>query len=240
MKLGTILSIVIGLAIGSAICMQAPEAQAEARQEDQRLWQEVIKERNPQPERIIYITTEQETTQEDKEIQKQEVLEETKQEEIKQEEDFFTVRERKTGYSKDVQLLAAIAYTEQEEFINYFNSQERILVKINGEQVYLPKDKAGRMAFEYAMAVVLNRAENHHMGSYTIEDVLYAENQYAKATKSKIYRTDIPDEIYEMAQEILQHNNLPKNLIYQGEKEWGESIFEIGNQYFGVDSKYEA
>lgn len=237
MKRGTILSIAIGMAIGAVICVHIPEAQAETRQREQKLWQEIINEQKPQPERIIYITTEQETTEkEDDEMQKQEVL----QEEVQKEEDFFTVRERQTGYSKDVQLLAAIAYTEQEEFINYFGSQEEILVKLNGKQVYLSKDKAGHMAFQYAMAVVLNRLKNHHMGCFTIEDVLYAENQYAEATKSKIYRTDIPNEIYEMAQEILQHNDLPSNLIYQGEREWGESIFEIGNQYFGVDSKYDA
>ena len=238
MKRGTIFSIAIGLTIGAVICMQVPKAQAETRQREQMLWQEIIREQKPQPEKIIYITTEEETTQND-EMQNQEVLQETQQE-VKEEEDFFTVRERQTGYSKDVQLLAAIAYTEQEEFINYFDSQEEILVKLNGKEVYLPKDKAGRMAFQYAMAVVVNRAANHHMGCYTIEDVLYAKNQYAEPTKSKIYRTDIPNEIYQMAQEILQHNDLPNNLIYKREKKWGECIFQIGNQYFGIDSKYDA
>ena len=134
MKRGTIFSIAIGLTIGAVICMQVPKAQAETRQREQKLWQEIIREQKPQPEKIIYITTEEETTQND-ERQNQEVLQETQQE-VKEEEDFFTVRERQTGYSKDVQLLAAIAYTEQEEFINYFDSQEEILVKLNGKEVY--------------------------------------------------------------------------------------------------------
>lgn len=114
---------------------------------------------------------------------------------------------------KDIELLAQIMYSEEEEFIN----------KQNDEYV-----------FKLAGSVIINRKEIKYRGAKTLEDVVYSFGQYAETTKDKIGRKDIPEIVYKWAEELLEDGPIyPGKLIYQSEFEQGsETLAHIGNQYF--------
>ena len=231
MKRGNFNSLVIGGVLGIIICSQVPAAQEAQRQKQEELMRSIIKS-----ERQIEYLKETDAYDADLFLQKQEEISK------KQEEEFLRLREEenKKQIADDIQLLAAVAYSEEEEFINYFNSEKTVAVELNGKYAVIPKKEAAEMAFRYAMAVVINRCKNN-VGGTTIEEVIMAEGAYATTTKQKLDRQDIPKRIYDMAEEMLTtvEDELPDNLIYQGEIEWGTPIFKIGNQKFGIDEKYE-
>lgn len=101
------------------------------------------------------------------------------------------------------------------------------------------KEKA-ELVHKLAGSVIVNRKDVQYRGAETIEEVIFTKGQYALQTQQRVRDgQDIPDEIYEWAIELLAHGPIgPKGLIYQAESDQGEPYMVIGNQHFGIDSKY--
>lgn len=65
-------------------------------------------------------------------------------------------------------------------------------------------------------SVVLNRMKSGEWGGTTIKEVIYAKGQYASHTKNNIGKTDTPDWVYELAEDMLNYGtNVPDYVIYQ-------------------------
>lgn len=90
-------------------------------------------------------------------------------------------------------------------------------------------------------AVVLNRMESddkwwHLKGEKTVYDVVFAPGQYAKSTKNGIGKTDTPEWVYELAEEMLNYGiDTPKYVIYQSMQPGLGTVWKrIGTEYFAT------
>lgn len=92
-------------------------------------------------------------------------------------------------------------------------------------------------------AVVVNRVKSddpwwHKTGAKTVYDVVFAPGQYAKATKDRIGKTDTPQWVYDLAEEILRYGTtVPEYVIYQSQQpnlgtRWCPPI---AGEYFATD-----
>lgn len=117
----------------------------------------------------------------------------------------------------DVQLLAEVMYAEAEEYIN------------------LPESEAEEV-FKLVGSVVVNRKNdnNYYKNVNTISEVIYQKGQYAKRTKEKIGKQNIPSTVYVWAEEILEQGTIgPVNMFYEDNMEHGDYTYkQIGKLYF--------
>lgn len=113
---------------------------------------------------------------------------------------------------------------------------------INAEQGTEYEDEQKTNALQiYTGQVILNRLNSHYMGAESIEDVLYAEGQYACVYDSS-WDKPITERAYKNAEillsgadysEIYGIEKMPENVIYQAQFEQGSDVWKhIGNTYF--------
>jgi hypothetical protein len=103
-------------------------------------------------------------------------------------------------------------------------------VQILGDTMWLENGHTGKTEEENLKvliltgAVVVNRVKSddpwwHKTGAKTVYDVVYASGQYAKATRDKIGKTDTPQWVYDLAEEILKYGTtVPEYVIYQSQQ----------------------
>lgn len=92
-------------------------------------------------------------------------------------------------------------------------------------------------------AVVLNRVRSGEWGGRTVEKVIYAKGQYASHTRNNIGKTDTPQWVYDLAEEILTYGtNVPEYVVFQSMqpklgKVW--KVIENGrsDEYFACNVK---
>lgn len=85
-------------------------------------------------------------------------------------------------------------------------------------------------------AVVLNRMESGEWGGNTIREVVFAKGQYAASTKNGIGKTDTPDWVYELAEDMLNYGtNVPDYIVYQSMQSGLGTVWKrIGTEYFAT------
>jgi len=90
-------------------------------------------------------------------------------------------------------------------------------------------------------SVVLNRMKSdekwwHLKGKKTVYDVVFAHGQYAKATTDRIGKTDTPDWVYALAEDMLAYGtNAPEYIIFQStQSRLGTVWKKIGTEYFAT------
>lgn len=129
---------------------------------------------------------------------------------------FFSLTEVQAYTNDDVELLANIMWLE--------NGHTGKTTKEN-EQVLL-----------YTGSVVVNRANSGEWGGTTIHDVLYAKGQYASSTKNRLFKEDIPEKVYVMAEFLLCYGPVcPKEVIYQSmQPNLGKRWKVIAGEYFAT------
>jgi hypothetical protein len=124
-------------------------------------------------------------------------------------------------------------------------------VKILGDIMWLENGHTGkteddnRQCLILTGAVVVNRMVSdekwfHKRGEKTVYDVLMAPGQYASSTKSNIGKTDTPDYVYRIADEILTYGtNVPNYVIYQSTQKNLGTIWKVieykPNEYFATN-----
>ena len=122
------------------------------------------------------------------------------------------------GYTaKDVQLLSEIMYLE------------------NGSTG--KTEEENRNALILTGAVVINRTKQSGWGGDTIEKVLYSPGQYAKATKDRIGKVEVPQYIKILAFDMLAFGtNVPDYIIFQSmNKNLGTHWKTVaGTEYFAT------
>lgn len=103
-------------------------------------------------------------------------------------------------------------------------------VQILGDTMWLENGHTGKTEEDNLKcliltgAVVVNRMKSddkwwHKTGAKTIYDVIFAPGQYASATKNRIGKTDTPQWIYDLAEEILMYGTtVPDYVIYQSQQ----------------------
>lgn len=108
---------------------------------------------------------------------------------------------------EDVELLAEVIYHE-----NWHTDSEHL-------------------AAYYTGAVVMNRVHSDEWPS-TIRAVLFQRGQYS--TTGKFFSVDLPEECYEMAEDILKHGtpDVPENVIFQSMRPLGEVWKKVNTDYF--------
>jgi len=89
------------------------------------------------------------------------------------------------------------------------------------------------LAAYYTGAVVLNRVKSKDWPD-TIRDVLYQKGQYS--TTKKFFTAVIPEECYEMAEDILKNgtSDVPENVVFQSmNPKLGKKIWKsLNGEYF--------
>lgn len=95
-----------------------------------------------------------------------------------------------------------------------------------------------RQALIATGAVVMNRVKSGKWGGTTIQDVLYAKGQYANDTKKRIGKVEIPQYVYDLAEEILCYGtNVPNYVVYQSMQSKLGTVWKIigGTEYFATE-----
>ena len=89
------------------------------------------------------------------------------------------------------------------------------------------------LAAYYTGAVVMNRVNGKNWPN-TVHDVVYEKGQYAVVPY--LFTTDIPQECYDMATDILLHGtpDVPENVVYQAtfKQGHGDWIPPINGEHF--------
>ena len=90
-------------------------------------------------------------------------------------------------------------------------------------------------------SVVLNRMKSGEWGGTTIKEVIYAKGQYASHTKNNIGKTDTPDWVYELAEDMLNYGtNVPDYVIYQSmQAGLGTHWKKIDGEYFATNGGHK-
>ena len=98
--------------------------------------------------------------------------------------------EKEKQIREDINLLAEVIYWE-----NWYTDSEHL-------------------AAYYTGAVIMNRVESKNWPN-TVKDVIYQKGQYAVVPK--LFTEKIPDECYQMAEDILRNGtpDVPENVVYQ-------------------------
>ncbi|WP_206459324.1 cell wall hydrolase [Anaerovorax sp. IOR16] len=77
-----------------------------------------------------------------------------------------------------------------------------------------------------AGSVVLNRVE-HELFPNTIEDVVYAEGQYASVKNGKFDKIIPSDESLKLAEKLLEDGSIcPDNVVFQAEFKQGDGVYK--------------
>ena len=122
-----------------------------------------------------------------------------------------------SNYTKeDVELLANIMYLENGSTGKTEDENRQVLIATG--------------------SVVMNRVKSKEWGGTTIKDVLYAKGQYASATKNRIGKVEIPQYVYDLAEEILMYgSNVPEYVVYQSmQPRLGTQWKIIAGEYFAT------
>ena len=109
------------------------------------------------------------------------------------------------------------------------------------EGVFLQSDpENAEKAHKLCGSAVLHRMEVGFGGATSMQEVLYAEGQYAKATKRRIEKgQEVPDVVYKWAEELISNGPIgPRNMVYQAQFKQGAVYEKVGNQYFCLSSVY--
>ena len=88
------------------------------------------------------------------------------------------------------------------------------------------------LAAYYTGAVVMNRVKSKDWPN-TIESVLYQRGQYS--TTTLFYTIQLPDEVYEMAEDILKNgtDDVPDSVVFQAMRKQGKGTWKkVGTDYF--------
>lgn len=90
-------------------------------------------------------------------------------------------------------------------------------------------------------AVVVNRARSGKWGGKTIKEVVFAKGQYASSTKNGIGKTDTPDWVVELAEDILTYGtNVPEYVVFQSmQPNLGTHWKKIDGEYFATDGGHK-
>ena len=84
-------------------------------------------------------------------------------------------------------------------------------------------------------SVVLNRMKSGEWGGKTVKEVIFCRGQYASHTKNNIGKTDTPDWVYELAEEMMNYGtNVPDYVIFQSQQP------KLGTRYKVIDGEYFA
>ena len=122
-----------------------------------------------------------------------------------------------SNYTKeDVELLANIMYLENGSTGKTEDENRQVLIATG--------------------SVVMNRIKSKEWGGTTIKDVLYAKGQYASATKNRIGKVEIPQHVYDLAEEILCYGtNVPDYVIFQSMQPKLGTVWKIiDGEYFAT------
>ena len=124
-----------------------------------------------------------------------------------------------SNYTKeDVELLANIMYLENGSTGKTEDENRQVLIATG--------------------SVVMNRVKSKEWGGTTIKDVLYAKGQYASATKNHIGKVEIPQYIYDLAEEFLMYGtNVPNYVVFQSMQSKLGTVWKIiDGEYFATSS----
>lgn len=126
-------------------------------------------------------------------------------------------KQRQKEYDKE--LLAHLMYGE-----------EGILLSIKSVS-----DEDAKEAHMLAGSVVLNRKNMNYGGAQTVEEVIFAKNQY-QCIEAGYFYMDVPNIVYEWAEELLENGPIgPENMVFQSQFTQGSGTYKkIYNQYFCV------
>ena len=123
--------------------------------------------------------------------------------------------EEKTYTDEEVKLLGDLMYAE--EGVLFWT---------------LPYEEA-KLAHLLAGSVVIHRRNHERFEGASIEEIIYADGQYASTTLEKLGNIETPEEVYEWAEELLRDGPVgPTNLVWQAEIVQGPLYQIIDNQYF--------
>lgn len=90
-------------------------------------------------------------------------------------------------------------------------------------------------------SVVLNRVRSGEWGGDTIKDVIFAKGQYALSTRNGIGKTDTPDWVYELAEDMLNYGtNVPEYVVFQSmQPRLGTHWKKIDGEYFATNGGHK-
>lgn len=117
-------------------------------------------------------------------------------------------------------------------------------IKIVGDVGWLENGHTGKTEDENrqciiaTMAVFVNRMKDGGWGGHTAKGVLTSPRQYASHTKNNVGKTDTPDWVYELAEEVLMYGtNVPNYVIYQSMQPKLGTVWKIigGSEYFATN-----
>ena len=123
-----------------------------------------------------------------------------------------------------------IGQPKAEAVPKYTQEDVKLVAEIYHENWYTDKD---HLAAYYTGAVIYNRWKSPNWPD-TIKGVIYQKNQYA--VLSKLFTEPIPDECYQMAEDILKNGapDVPANVVYQSmQSKLGSGHWKVINgEYF--------
>lgn len=113
--------------------------------------------------------------------------------------------------------------------------------KMLGDVMWLENGHTGKTEEENREVLILtgvvpvNRAISGEWGGNTIKEVIYAKGQYANSTKDRIGKTDTPDWVYQLADDIMTYGtNVPEYVVYQSMQP------RLGTRWKVIDGEYFA
>lgn len=119
--------------------------------------------------------------------------------------------------------------------------------KMLGDVMWLENGHTGKTEAEnrevliLTGSVVLNRMKSGEWGGKTIKEVIFAKGQYASSTKNRIGKTDTPDWVYELAEEMLNYGtNVPDYVLFQSmQPKLGTHWKKIDGEYFATNGGHK-
>ena len=90
-------------------------------------------------------------------------------------------------------------------------------------------------------AVPVNRVKNGGWGGDTLHDVIFAKGQYAKSTKDAIGKITPPQEIIDLAEDILTYGtNVPDYVVFQSMQPNLGTVWKvIDGEYFATQGGHK-
>ncbi len=206
-------------------CEQVQEVEpVEIYQNEQQEQQECVRELKPiiLPEvkpMELDVTSSQERKEES--LMETETIEVDSVDEVTVEEESFS--EDMIVYQIPEEVTEDNGYTQEE--VSFL--ADVIYLEVGGSFIKrLPLDEA-EYGCKLAGSVVLHRMNDSRYPN-TIKGVVFDEGQYSEKTKSRIGRVEVPEEIYEWAEDLLRDGPIgPSNLIFQSRKARGYENYEV-------------
>ena len=125
----------------------------------------------------------------------------------------------------------SIGHAHTEAVPKYTQEDVNLLAEvIYHENWHTDKD---HLAAYYTGAVVMNRVKSKDWPN-TIESVLYQKNPRQYSTTGKFFTVELPEECYEMAEDILKNgtSDVPENIFFQAQFKQGKIWKEINGEIF--------